>query len=133
MPSEAEFKRALVRQLLNEGGFGRRIEDKFAVGSLDMLLITQRFTIYAEAKLLTGIAALPASVAQRHQIKLVNEVDNVSSRAMVIGLKDKLVGFGLPGERWDNHYIMAWPLFGVTSLTEHLDLAVEAVFAKEPA
>ena len=24
MPSEAEFKRALVRQLLNEGGFGRR-------------------------------------------------------------------------------------------------------------
>ena len=69
---EADFKRAIVRQLLNEGGFARRIEDKFAVGSLDMLLITPLNTIYAEAKLLKGIAALPASVAQRHQIGLVN-------------------------------------------------------------
>ena len=128
--TEADFKRAVVRQLLNEGGFARRIEDKFAVGSLDMLLVTRRHTIYAEAKLLKGIAALPASVAQRHQIQLVNAVRNSTCCALVIGLKDGLVGFGLPGERWDARYTMAWPR---VPLMPYLDEAVEAIFAKEPA
>jgi hypothetical protein len=134
MGSEADFKRAVVRQLLLEGGFARRIEDKFAVGSLDMLLITKRHTIYAEAKLLKGIAALPASVAQRHQIKLVNAVRNPTCRALVMGVKEKSVGFGLPGEPYDEHYIMAWPLLAAgQTLTSHLDNAVEAIFEKEPA
>jgi hypothetical protein len=128
MTSEAEFKRALVRQLLFEGGFGRRIEDKFAVGSLDMLLVTAKYTLYAEAKLLKGIAALPASVAQRNQIRIVNEVGNPYSRALIVGLKDKRVGFGLPGERWDEHYTIDWPN---TNLTGHLNAAVMAVFKKE--
>ena len=128
MPTEADFKRAVVRQLLQEGGFARRIEDKFAVGSLDMLLITTLNTIYAEAKLLKGIAAFPASVAQRHQIELVNRVGNMESRALIIGLKDKLICFGLPGERYDAHYVTPWPLIGPRSLMYHLDCAVGAVF-----
>ena len=130
MPTEADFKRAIVRQLLNEGGFARRIEDKFAVGSLDMLLITPLNTIYAEAKLLKGIAALPASVAQRNQIRLVNEVGNPTGCAIIIGLKDKRIGFGLPGERWDEHYTMEWPLVGPRTLMYHLDCAVGAIFNK---
>lgn len=130
MPTEADFKRAIVRQLLQEGGFARRIEDKFAVGSLDMLLITAKYTLYAEAKLLKGIAALPASVAQRHQIELVNDVGNATCYALIIGLKDKMVGFGLPGHRWDEHYTMPWP---TVLLRDHLNAAVEAVFAKELA
>jgi len=125
MPTEADFKRAIVRQLLFEGGFGRRIEDKFAVGSLDMLLITPKYAIYAEAKLLKGIATLPASVAQRHQIRLVNEVSNPYCHALVMGLKDKEVGFGLPGERWNEHYRMGWP---TTNLIGHLNAAVMSVF-----
>ena len=130
MPTEADFKRAIVRQLLQEGGFARRIEDKFAVGSLDMLLITSKYTLYAEAKLLKGIAALPASVAQRHQIELVNAVGNPTSRALIIGLKDKEVGFGLPGQRWDHNYTIVWP---VSNLTRHLDAAAEVIFLQEPA
>jgi len=133
MPTEADFKRAIVRQLLNEGGFARRIEDKFAVGSLDMLLVTAKYTIYAEAKLLKGIAALPASVAQRHQIELVNRVRNPTCCALVIGLKDGMMCFGLPGERYDAHYQTPWPLIGPRSLTHHLDGAVEAIFVKELA
>jgi hypothetical protein len=125
MPSEAEWKRALVRQLLLEGSFGRRIEDKFAVGSLDMLLITPRYTIYAEAKLLKGIVALPASVAQRHQINLVNGVGNRTSRALVVGLKDGRMGFGLPGERWNEHFTKAWP---TDTLTTAFELAVERIW-----
>ena len=80
-----QFKRDIVRQLLR-GRLRRRIEDKFAVGSLDMLR-HKRYTIYAEAKLLKDIAALPASVMQREQIRLVNAVDNPYCRALVIGLK----------------------------------------------
>jgi hypothetical protein len=131
--TEADFKRAIVRQLLNEGGFARRIEDKFAVGSLDMLLITPMHTIYAEAKLLKGIAALPASVAQRHQINLVNSVRNPTCCALVIGLKDGMMCFGMPGERYDAHYQTPWPMVGPRSLMHHLDRAVEVMFTKEPA
>ena len=107
---EAEFKRDIVRQLLREGGFGRRIEDKFAVGSLDMLLVTKRYTIYAEAKLLKGIAALPASVMQREQIRLVQRRrQSIRPRARYRPQGNE-VGFGLPGERYDAHYRMPWPL-----------------------
>lgn len=129
--TEAQFKRDIVRQLLREGGFGRRIEDKFAVGSLDMLLVTRRYTIYAEAKLLKGIIALPASVMQREQIRLFNAVGNPTSYALVMGLKDKSVGFGLPGQPYDDHCIMPWPLLTRQTLTDHLDIAVEKIFDKE--
>jgi len=128
MPSEADWKRALVRQLLLEGSFGRRIEDKFAVGSLDMLVVTKRFTIYAEAKLLNNIAALPASVAQRHQIIVFNNVGNPTSRALVVGLKNGEMGFGLPGERWDEHLTMPWPLPPGVMLADVFDAAVVKIW-----
>jgi hypothetical protein len=131
MTSEADFKRDLVRKLLQEGGFARRLEDRYAIGTLDLLLITRRHMIYAEAKLLKGIIALPARVAQREQIRLVNAVGNPTARALVIGLKDGMMCFGLPGERYDAHYVVPWPLVGPKSLTEHLDDAVEEVFVKE--
>jgi hypothetical protein len=130
MISEAEFKRDLVRQLIKEGGYARRLEDRYAVGTLDLLLLTKRYLIYAEAKLIKGLA-LPARVAQREQIKLFNEVGNTRAYALIIGLKDKAVGFGLPGEQWDYHSIMPWPLQGTRSLTEHLNYAVEAIFDEE--
>ena len=85
MPTEAEFKRDLVRQLLKEGGYARRLEDRYAVGTLDLLLLTKRYLIYAEAKLIKGLIALPARVAQREQIKLFNEVGNPHARAIIIG------------------------------------------------
>ena len=129
--NEADFKRDIVRRLLQEGGFARRLEDRYAIGTLDLLLITRRHMIYAEAKLLKNIVALPARVAQREQIKLVNAVGNPHARALVMGLKEKSVGFGLPGEPYDAYCIMPWPLLAGQTLTMHLDTAVEEVFAKE--
>jgi hypothetical protein len=125
--TEAEFKRDIVRQLNKEGGFARRLEDRYAVGTLDLLLLTERFLLYAEAKLIKGLA-LPARVAQREQIQLFNKVGNVRAYAIIIGLKDKSVGFGLPGEPWDYHYVMPWP---TASLTDHFNRAVEAIFDEE--
>jgi hypothetical protein len=132
MPTEAEFKRDLVHQLLKEGGYARRLEDRYAVGTLDLLLLTKRFLIYAEAKLIKGIA-LPARVAQREQIKLFNEVGNPHARAIIIGLKDGMMCFGLPGERYDAHYVTPWPVYHPRSLTHHLDNAVEEIFANKEA
>lgn len=128
--TEAEFKRDLVRQLNKEGGYARRLEDRYAVGTLDLLLLTKRYLIYAEAKLLKGIAALPARVTQREQIQLFNAVGNPHARALVIAWKDGIIGFGLPGERWDAHYTMAWPH---VPLMPFLDDAVDEIFAKELA
>jgi len=103
--TEAEFKRDIVRQLTREGGYARRLEDRYAVGTLDLLLLTQRYLIYAEAKLIKGLIALPARVAQREQIKLFNAVGNTNACAIIIGLKDRSVGFGLPGEAYDGALI----------------------------
>jgi hypothetical protein len=130
--TEAEFKRDIVRQLTREGGYARRLEDRYAVGTLDLLLLTPKYLIYAEAKLLKGIA-LPARVAQREQIQIFNNVRNEHAYALVVGLKDKSVGFGLPGERWDEHYTMLWPIVGPYSLTQHLDMAVAEIFEKQEA
>src|SRR5437868_5491734 len=121
--SESTWKRAMVSQLLREGSFARRIEDKYAVGSLDMLIVTPRYMIYAEAKLLKDIAALPASVAQRHQLELVNKVGNPACRALVVGLRDGWMGFGLPGQRWDDRYTALWPTTTDYRLTDIFDTA----------
>jgi hypothetical protein len=128
MSSESVWKRAMVRQLLREGSFARRIEDKYAVGSLDMLIVTPRYTIYAEAKLLKDIAALPASVAQRHQLELVNKVNNPSCRALVVGLKDGWMGFGLPGSAGTIDHTALWPTTTDYRLTDIFDTAVERIW-----
>ena len=114
--------------LLKEGGYGRRLEDKYAVGTLDMLLVTNRYVIYAEAKILRGLYALPSRVAQRKEIIRFNKVGNMAAYALAIGYKDGSVGFGLPGEGYDKHYVMPWP---TALLTDHLNRAVEAIFDKE--
>src|SRR4051812_8940355 len=118
----------MVRQLLREGSFARRIEDKYAVGSLDMLIVTPLYTIYTEAKLLNNIAALPASVAQRHQIELVNRVGNAFSRALVVGLKDGRMGFGLPGERWDDTHTARLATTIDNRLTDIFHVAVQSIW-----
>ena len=128
--TEAHLKRDLVRQLLKEGSYARRLEDKFAVGTLDLLILTERYTIYAEAKLLKDIVTLPATVMQRAEIERFNKVGNPRAKALVIGYRDGHLGFGLPGTRWDARYIMAWPGAGpyTFTLTACLDTAVEQVF-----
>ena len=126
---EADLKRELVRTLLKEGSYGRRLEDKFAVGTLDLLLLTERYTIYAEAKILRDIVSLPATVTQRAEIERFNKVGNPRAKALVIGYRDGHLGFGLPGKRWDAKYTCLWPRpITEYTLTLCLDIAVEEIF-----
>lgn len=128
---EADIKREIVRILLKEGCFARRIEDKYSIGTLDMLVVTPMHVIYAEAKkLITGRAALVTSAMQQDQIKRFNAVNNPSARALVVGHRDAQLGFGLPGDRWDKHYTCPWP---PRKLAEHFDLAVLTIFGDSDA
>jgi len=127
---EADIKREIVRILLKEGAFARRIEDKYAIGTLDMLIVTSMHVIYAEAKKLNGIASLVASVKQQDQIERFNRVGNPAAKALAVGFKDGQLGFGLPGDRWDKHYTCPWP---PRLLAEHFDLAVLTIFGESDA
>ncbi len=117
--------------ILKEGGYGRRLEDRYAVGTLDLLLMTKTNVIYAEVKMLKGVA-LPARVAQRKEIDRFNAVKHPYAHALVIGYRDGKIGFGLPGAHWGERYFMSWPPNGAFFLSMHLDSAVREVFAKEP-
>ncbi len=111
--------------MLKEGCFARRIEDKYAIGTLDMLIVTPMHVIYAEAKKLTDGQRLRTSVIQEDQIIRFNAVNNPHARAIVVAYKDGFLGFGLPGDRWGQHYMCEWPQ---RKLAEHFDLAVLAIF-----
>jgi len=124
---EATLKREIVRVLLKEGAFARRLEDKYAIGTLDMLITTRRYMIYAEAKRVTG-TALIATVKQQDQIARFNEVNNPYAKAILVGYKDGHLGFGLPGDRWDQHHTCPWPTR--TSLSGNFDTAVTTIFGE---
>jgi hypothetical protein len=130
---EANLKRDLVRQLLQEGGYGRRIEDKYAVGTLDLLLMTKRFVIYAEAKIMKGLVTLPIRATQGAEIGRFNRIGNPNACALIIGFRDGMIGFGLPGEHFLSRCACSWPLEMNVTLTEYLELAAEHILEKEPA
>jgi hypothetical protein len=131
---ESDLKREMVRTLLKEGSFARRIEDKWAIGTLDLLIVTKHLTLYADVKMMKDIVTLPATKKQCDQICLLNNVGNPRARACIIGYRDGRMGLGLPGERWDAHQAFPWPWRSVTgqvSFAHALEFAVHQVFAKQ--
>jgi hypothetical protein len=124
--NEAAVKREIVRVLIKEGAFARRLEDRYAIGTLDMILTTHRYMIYAEAKTIHGLK-LMATIAQEAQIEKFNAVGNPYAKAIVVGYKDGQLGFGLPGDRWDKHHTCPWP---TRMLADHFDRAVQAIFGE---
>ena len=47
MTTEADIKRSIVKSMHEGGGYARRIEDQFAVGMCDMLLIPKGLPVFA--------------------------------------------------------------------------------------
>lgn len=55
MKNEADYKRWMVKQVQERGGYARRIEDQFAVGTLDLVLIPVGAPVFfVEVKMVTG-------------------------------------------------------------------------------
>lgn len=59
MPDESDIKRSIVKIIREEGGYARRIEDKFLVGMPDLVLIPKHGLVYfAEVKIIRGKAEI---------------------------------------------------------------------------
>ena len=84
--SESDVKRDIVNVIRFEGGYARRIEDKFSVGMPDMILIPMRCpVIWAEVKIITGITFGPSP---RQLVELRKLQRPPHSYSVVIGYKD---------------------------------------------
>lgn len=60
MNHETELKTELVRQCRKLGWYARRIEDQYAVGILDIIIVPpNHFTLFVEAKITDGLKFAP--------------------------------------------------------------------------
>ena len=86
------------------------IEDKFAIGTLDMLLVTEQHTHLRRGQDPQGYRHACRPRSRSGAIRRFNAVGNPRARALVIGYRDGHIGFGLPGTRWDAKYTVRWPI-----------------------
>ena len=87
--TEADFKRKLVAEIkMLPGGYARRVEDRWAVGVLDLIIKLPGLPIvFAEGKLIRGnlFAPSPAQFAEG------NKILAASMLAVLIGWKDRVM------------------------------------------
>jgi hypothetical protein len=79
--NEADVKRAMIKSVKAAGGYARRIEDQYAVGMVDTILIPKGLPVFmAEVKLIQGekFSPSPRQFVELEQIKdAANEQDHV--------------------------------------------------------
>ena len=78
MPSESDLKRAIVKDMQANGGYARRIEDSFAVGTYDLILIPYDLPVFmAEVKKVKGhtFAPTPRQEVELHRIANVGAIN----------------------------------------------------------
>jgi len=101
MTTEAEIKRRIVRDMHASGHYARRIEDQFAVGTFDMILIPLAMPVFmAEIKMIREHIFGPTP---RQQIELARIHDAAGNAGHVIpvmiGWKDGVYYFHRPVAR----------------------------------
>jgi hypothetical protein len=86
MPDEAAYKRRLVAEVnLLPGGYARRIEDRFAVGVLDLIIKFPDLPIvFAEGKMIVGGYLFGPTARQFAE---GNKIEAAGLRAVLIGWK----------------------------------------------
>ena len=71
--NESELKTKMVKNVKDNGGYGRRIEDQFAVGILDTLLVPRGLPVFmAEVKIIRGVSFGPTP---RQYIEMMRVVE----------------------------------------------------------
>ena len=69
--TESDLKRYLIRSLRAQNGVGHRMEDKYAVGWPDLILIPEVGPVFfAEAKLLKKVKACPLHCTEMQERRL---------------------------------------------------------------
>jgi hypothetical protein len=83
---ESDVKREIIRDIRKEGGYARRIEDRFSVGMPDTVLIPMNCpVVWVEVKILTGNILRPAP-RQLIELKLLRIPPH--STSFVVGYKE---------------------------------------------
>jgi hypothetical protein len=80
--NETKVKQLIVKSMKDHGGYGRRIEDQYAVGTYDMILIPKGLPLFAaEVKIIRGNVFGPTP---RQMIELQRLVDAADDNGHVI-------------------------------------------------
>jgi hypothetical protein len=99
--TEAEIKRRIVKNMQANGGYGRRLEDQYTVGTYDMILIPLGLPVFmAEVKMLKDNVFGPTA----RQLIELNRIADVSANIghvipVMIGWKDGVFYFHKPQSR----------------------------------
>jgi hypothetical protein len=95
---EADVKRNIVKSMQEGGGYARRIEDQYSVGTYDMILILPRLPVFmAEVKMIRDnmFGPTPRQLVELRRIKSVAE-DGGHVIPVIIGFKDGVYYFHKP-------------------------------------
>lgn len=96
-PRESEIKQKIVKSIRMEGGYGRRIEDRFSVGMPDMVLIPRGCpVIWVEAKILLGNIL---KVDPRQEVELLRLTVAPHSISYMLGWKSGEIYIAPPSSR----------------------------------
>jgi hypothetical protein len=103
--NEADHKRKLVAEIKAlRGGWARRVEDRFAVGVLDLILkIPNLPIIFAEGKMIDGHKFGPT----RRQLEEGNRILNAGLNVILIGWRDGIIYLSPWQEQADRRQCMS--------------------------
>lgn len=98
--SESEVKRRMINSMKESGGYGRRIEDQYAVGVFDTILIPHGLPVFmAEVKVIRSTSFGPTE----RQLLELNRVKKAAADSghvipIMIGFKEGVHYFHEPAE-----------------------------------
>jgi len=93
---EADVKRKMSEDMKNAGGYARRIEDTYAVGIFDMILIPKGLPMFAaEVKMIHSNYFGPTP-RQHVELIRIESVGGVHVIPVMIGFKDGVYHFHRP-------------------------------------
>lgn len=93
---EADVKRKISESMKDAGGYARRIEDSYAVGIFDMILIPKGLPVFAaEVKMIRANYFGPTP-RQHIELVRIESVGGVHVIPVMIGFKDGVYHFHKP-------------------------------------
>ena len=117
--NESDVKRAMVKSLMETGGYARRIEDQYSVGTFDLILMPLGLPVFmAEVKMIKGYTFGP-TVRQLLELERVRTAAYNGGHAIpvMIGYKEGNYYFHEPKASIDCR-----ECFSVTSLDMSFNL-----------
>jgi hypothetical protein len=91
---ESEVKTGMVMSIKKEGGYARRLEDRYGLGIPDCIFVPKSCPVmfFAEVKIVSGFKFGPTP-RQYVELTRINEAKNPSVFGIMIGWKNKVIYF----------------------------------------